>query len=257
MSGRSADVTSTGGPSGPGTAASHDRPERWTILVVDDEPGIVDVLQLGLSADDVRVVAAGDVAGGLSAMERDRPDLVLLDVGLPGGDGFGLLRRIREISDVPVVMLTARGDVRDRVTGLESGADDYVAKPFDLEELVARVHAHLRRRRRDVAERSIPTPWVVGDLVLDPASRRARRGGRSLDLTAREFDLLAVLVGDPGRLHSKMAILEQVWGYAYDPNLVEVYVGYLRRKLGEPPMIETVRGHGYRIVAAPPAEDAS
>ncbi len=229
----------------------HDAPGPWKVLVVDDEPGIVDVLTLGLSAEDVRVVAAGDVARALAAMERERPDLVVLDVGLPGGDGFDVLRRIRETSDVPVVMLTARGDVRDRVTGLESGADDYVAKPFDLDELVARIRAHLRRRVIDLAERAPTGILVAGNLVLDVGLRRARRGEHPLDLTTREFDLLALLVAEPERVHTKAAILRRVWGYAYDPNLVEVYVGYLRRKLGEPQLIETVRGAGYRIVVAP------
>jgi len=226
----------------------------WTVLVVDDEPGIVDVLRLGLTGQDVRVVAAGDVAGGLSAMERERPDLIVLDVGLPGGDGFGLLRRIREASDVPVVMLTARGDVSDRVTGLESGADDYVAKPFALEELAARVRAHLRRRAIDRADRPPEGTLHAGDLTVDVGVRHASRHGMPLDLTAREFDLLTLLVNEPDRVHSKAAILERVWGYAHDPNLVEVYVGYLRRKLGDPPMIETVRGSGYRLHARLPGE---
>jgi DNA-binding response OmpR family regulator len=221
----------------------------WTVLAVDDEPGIVDVLRLGLTAEDVRVVTASDVAGGLAALEHDLPDLVILDVGLPGGDGFALLERIRETSDVPVLMLTARGEVQDRVQGLELGADDYVAKPFHLEELVARVRAHLRRRVLDRADRPLEGPLRAGDLTVDVAARRAERAGRPLDLTAREFELLALLVHEPHRVHSKAAILDQLWGYAYDPNLVEVYIGYLRRKLGPPALIETVRGAGYRLAA--------
>jgi DNA-binding response OmpR family regulator len=231
------------GPTGPATT--------WTVLAVDDEPGILEVLRLGLAGDDLRVVTARDVAGGLSALERETPDLVILDVGLPGGDGFSLLGRIRTSSDVPVIMLTARGEVADRVTGLELGADDYVAKPFHLEELVARVRAHLRRREVDRADRPATGVLRAGDVSLDVGTRRAERAGRRLELTAREFDLLALLVGEPERVHSKVSILERLWGYAYDPNLVEVYVGYLRRKLGPPPIIETVRGVGYRVAGEP------
>jgi DNA-binding response OmpR family regulator len=222
----------------------------WTVLAVDDEPGILDVLRLGLEAADLRVVTARDVGSGLAAVEREAPDLVILDVGLPGGDGFALLERVRASSDVPVVMLTARGDVADRVSGLELGADDYVAKPFHLEELVARVRAHLRRRSTDRAGASAGGVHRAGDLTIDLDARRAERGGRTLELTSREFDLLALLVEEPERVHSKAAILDRVWGYAYDPNLVEVYIGYLRRKLGNPPVIETVRGAGYRVAAA-------
>jgi DNA-binding response OmpR family regulator len=190
-------------------------------------------------------------------MADQAPDLVILDVGLPGGDGFSLLRRIRSTSDVPVVMLTARGDVADRVTGLELGADDYVPKPFHLEELVARVRAHLRRRATERAVRPATGLVRAGDLTLDLGARRADRGGRRLDLTTREFDLLAFLAHEPDRVHSKATILERLWGYAYDPNLVEVYVGYLRRKLGPPPIIATVRGSGYRLVTTDPPAPAA
>lgn len=216
-----------------------------TVLVVDDEPGILEILTLGLRGDDVTVRTARDVAGGLEAVRVGSIDLVVLDVGLPGGNGFTLLRRIREISDVPVVMLTARGEVEDRVRGLELGADDYVAKPFHLEELVARIRAHLRRRASGAtAETEV---LRSADVVLDVAGRRATRADRDLDLTAREFDLLRLLLAHHDEVLSKATILERLWGYAYDPNLVEVYVGYLRRKLGEPPLIATVRGVGYRL----------
>jgi two-component system, OmpR family, response regulator MprA len=220
-----------------------------TILVVDDEPGILEVLSLGLRSDDITVLTARDVAGGLRAVHSHSPDLIVLDVGLPGGDGFSLLRRIREVSDVPILMLTARDDVEDRVRGLELGADDYIAKPFHLEELMARVRAQLRRRALDRDDRS-PAPFLrSGDLTIDAAARRASRGPRELELTSREFDLFELLVRHRGEVLSKTRILEALWGYAYDPNLVEVYIGYLRRKLGEPPLLETVRGSGYRLAA--------
>jgi len=218
-----------------------------TILVVDDEPGILEVLSLGLRSDDIVVLTARDVAGGIRAVRSGSPDLIVLDVGLPGGDGFSLLRRIREVSDVPILMLTARDDVEDRVRGLELGADDYIAKPFHLEELTARVRAHLRRRALDRDERPASPVISSGDLTIDTAARRASRGPRTLDLTSREFDLFELFVRHRGEVLSKTRILEALWGYAYDPNLVEVYIGYLRRKLGEPPLLETVRGSGYRL----------
>jgi two-component system response regulator MprA len=220
---------------------------RSTILVVDDEPGILEVLSLGLRADDIVVLTARDVGGGIRAVRSESPDLIVLDVGLPGGDGFSLLRRIREVSDVPILMLTARDDVEDRVRGLELGADDYIAKPFHLEELTARVRAHLRRRALDHDVRPSAAVLRSGELTIDPAARQASRGSRTLELTSREFDLFELFVRHRGEVLSKARILEALWGYAYDPNLVEVYVGYLRRKLGDPPLLETVRGSGYRL----------
>jgi two-component system response regulator MprA len=225
-------------------------PPRSTILVVDDEPGILEVLSLGLRSEDLEVLTARDVAGGLRAVRSGAPDLIVLDVGLPGGDGFSLLRRIREFSDVPILMLTARDDVEDRVRGLELGADDYIAKPFHLEELTARVRAQLRRRALNRDDRS-PAPLLrSGELTIDSGARRASRGSRELELTSREFDLFDLFVRHRGEVLSKTRILEELWGYAYDPNLVEVYIGYLRRKLGEPPLLETIRGSGYRLAAS-------
>jgi DNA-binding response OmpR family regulator len=231
------------------------RTGRAVVLVVDDEPGMLEVLSLGLAADDLEIRTARDVAGGLLAVHSAAPDLVILDVGLPGGDGFALLGRIREESDVPVIMLTARGDVTDRVRGLELGADDYVATPFHLEELAARVRAHLRRRALDRGNEATAAHLRCGDIELDATAHQATRAGRRLELTAREFDLLELLLRHAGEVLAKATILERLWGYAYDPNLVEVYVGYLRRKLGEPQAIETVRGAGYRI--GPGSQDRS
>jgi DNA-binding response OmpR family regulator len=215
-----------------------------TIAVIDDEPGIVDFVDLGLRHEGYEVRSAGSVAAGLELIRRERPDLVILDVGLPDGDGFDLLKRLRAESDVPVVMLTARGDLDERVRGLELGADDYIAKPFHMAELLARVRAHLRRRG---ARTSPDATLRFADLVLDPPTRRVTRAGREIALTAREFELLELLMRHAGQVLSKDSILDLLWGYAFDDNLVEVYVSYLRRKLGEPTIIHTLRGAGYSL----------
>jgi DNA-binding response OmpR family regulator len=216
------------------------------VVFVDDEPGIVDFVSMGLAQEGIAVVAATNAVAGLRAVRAKRPDLVIVDVGLPDGDGFDLLAQIRSESDVPVIMLTARGDVEDRVRGLDLGADDYVAKPFHFAELLARVRAHLRRQA-SAEERALASMLRVGDLSLDPRTRDVRRGERSIELTAREFELLELFLREPGRVMSKESILDHLWGYAFDDNLVEVYVGYLRRKLGEPQLIHTLRGAGYTL----------
>ena len=209
------------------------------VLVIDDEPGIVDFVELGLRQEGFEVASASTGAVGLHLVRTDRPDVVILDVGLPDADGFEVLTIIRSESDVPVIMLTARGELEDRVRGLELGADDYIAKPFHFAELLARVRAHLRRRtpRGEVLR--------VGDLALDPKRHAVTRGDRTVQLTAREYELLELLLRHHGQVLSKESILERLWGYAFDDNLVEVYVGYLRRKLGEPQLIQTLRGAGY------------
>lgn len=216
------------------------------VVIVDDEPGIVAFVEMGLAQEGIAVVAAATAAAGLRAVRAERPDLVIVDVGLPDADGFDLVARIRSESDVPVIMLTARGDVEDRVRGLDLGADDYVAKPFHFAELLARVRAHLRRQAT-ADERASASVLRVADLSLDPRTRHVLRGERSIDLTAREFELLELFLGEPGRVLSKESILDRLWGYAFDDNLVEVYVGYLRRKLGEPQLIHTLRGAGYTL----------
>ena len=216
------------------------------ILVVDDEPGILDFIELGLRAEGYRVRAATSAEAALEAVRADPPHAVILDVGLPGRDGFEVLRSIRAESDVPVVMLTARGDVEDRVRGLELGADDYIAKPFHFEELLARLRAHLRRR--------LPRAEVVrvADVELDPRSHSVTRAGRAVALTPREYELLELFLRHPGEVLSKHTILDRLWGYDFDDNLVEVYVGYLRRKLGEPALVETIRGTGYVLRSSAP-----
>jgi len=215
-----------------------------TVVVIDDEPGIIDFVELGLRHEGWTVTSAGDGAAGLKLIRSARPDVVLLDVGLPDVDGFEILRRLRGESDVPVIMLTARGNVDDRVRGLDLGADDYVAKPFRLEELLARVRAQVRRHR--ALPVSDPTLRFV-DLVLDPVTRDVFRGGVPVSLTAREYELLELLLRHPRQVFSKETILDRLWGYAFDDNLVEVYVGHLRRKLGEPQLIHTLRGMGYSL----------
>jgi DNA-binding response OmpR family regulator len=209
------------------------------VLFVDDEPGIVDFVEIGLRHEGYRVIASATGAGGLDRLRSDGPDVVILDVGLPDGDGFDVLAALRRESDVPVIMLTARDQLEDRVRGLELGADDYIAKPFHFAELLARIRAHLRRRApRDGAVR-------VGDLALDPRRHSVTRGERVVQLSPRESELLELFLRHPGEVLSKNSILDRLWGYAFDDNLVEVYVGYLRRKLGEPPVIHTLRGAGY------------
>jgi DNA-binding response OmpR family regulator len=222
------------------------RTDSPRVVIIDDEPGIVGFVEMGLGQEGIAVVAAASAAAGLRAVRAERPDLVIVDVGLPDSDGFDLLARIRSESDVPIIMLTARGDVEDRVRGLDLGADDYVAKPFHFAELLARVRAHLRRQGT-AEERASASVLRVADLSLDPRTRDVRRGERSIELTAREFELLELFLREPGRVMSKESILDHLWGYAFDDNLVEVYVGYLRRKLGEPQLIQTLRGAGYTL----------
>ena len=209
------------------------------VLVIDDEPGIVGFVELGLRQEGYRVASASTGAAGLDLFRAHRPEAVILDVGLPDADGFDILAAIRAESDVPIVMLTARGELEDRVRGLDLGADDYIAKPFHFAELLARVRAHLRRR--------VPPNEVVrvGDVALDPRTHVVTRQDRPIQLTPREYELLELFLRHPGEVLSKEVILDRLWGYAFDDNLVEVYVGYLRRKLGEPPVVETLRGAGY------------
>jgi two-component system response regulator MprA len=216
------------------------------VLVIDDEPGILDFLELGLGQEGYRVLVARSGGEGLAAVRDAGPDIVILDVGLPDGNGFALLPRIRDLTDVPVVMLTARGDLGDRVRGLDLGADDYIAKPFHVAELLARLRVQLRRRgpRHDVLR--------LADLALDPTGHAVTRGDRPIQLTTREYELLELFLRHPGEVLSKEAILDRLWGYAFDDNLVEVYVGYLRRKLGQPPLIETLRGAGYVLRESAP-----
>jgi DNA-binding response OmpR family regulator len=218
------------------------------VLVVEDTETIRVAVLSGLT--DAGYEVAGRVDG--EVLERDlatfRPDLVVLDVMLPGRDGFALLDVVRRHSDAGVVLLTARDGIEDRLRGLHSGADDYVVKPFVLAELVARVTAVLRRLGRT------PSTVQIGDLVLDASAGTVLRGGQPIELTATERRLLEHLASHRGRVLSKTQLLTSVWGYQdFDPNLVEVHISALRRKLGEPRLLHTVRGAGYVLrVGDPP-----
>ncbi len=226
------------------------RPVR-TILVVDDEPNIVELLRLYLEQEGFGVLAAGDGERALELLERHRPDLVILDLMLPRLDGFEVTRRIRRVSDVPILMLTARNEDVDSIVGLELGADDYVTKPFNPRALVARVKAVLRRS--DPGERRA-RPVEAGALRMDPSRREAHVGDRRLDLRPREFDLLIALAAEPGVVLSRDRLLEEVWGtdFAGETRTIDVHVAEVRRKLGDDgPAIETVRGIGYRLVPGP------
>jgi DNA-binding response OmpR family regulator len=219
------------------------------ILVVEDEPAIADFLRRGLQAEGYAVDCALDGVEGERRALSGEVDLVILDVMLPERDGMDVLDTIRARKPaLPVIMLTARGEVEDKVSALDSGANDYVTKPFSFDELSARVRAHLRS-----PEQGRATELSVAGIRLDFLTRRVERGGMPITLSAREFELLAYFMRHPGQVLSKQQILSAVWGYDFDPgtNVVEVYVGYLRRKLaayGGPAPIETLRSVGYRLV---------
>ena len=214
------------------------------VLVVDDDVKLVGLLERSLRFEGFDVTSVHSADEALAALREREPDLVLLDIGMPERDGIGVLREARLVSDVAVVMVTARDDVRDKVGALDLGADDYVAKPFDIDELVARMRAVLRRRGRAALSRlSFAEVWVDLDL------REAARDGRALSLTATEFDLLAYLLRHPRRVHTRQALHGAVWGYdnGGDSNVIDVHIGHLRRKLGEPPLIHTIRGVGFTL----------
>ena len=225
-----------------------------TILVVDDDPGIRELLASTLAFAGYRVVLAGDATGALAALRNDRPDAVLLDVMLPDTDGLDVLRLVRsQGDDTPILFLTARDAPEDRVAGLTSGADDYVTKPFTVAEVTARLHAVLRRSGRRGSE---PADDVLrcADLDLDVATKRVTRAGQDVELSPTEFRLLEYLLENQSRVVSKAQILDRVWHYDFggDVGVVEKFVSTLRRKIepvGAAPLITTVRGFGYRLRA--------
>jgi two-component system, OmpR family, alkaline phosphatase synthesis response regulator PhoP len=220
-----------------------------TILVVDDAPNIVELLRLYLEGAGYATVVATDGPAAVELHRKHRPDLVILDLMLPGMDGFEVCRAIRREADTPVLMLTARTDEVDAIVGLELGADDYVTKPFNPRALVARVKAILRRTDGTVR---LGRPIEVGSLRIEPRRREVFVGERGVELRAREFDLLAALARDPGVVLSRESLLEDVWGtdYAGETRTVDVHVSELRKKLGrDGPTIESVRGIGYRLIA--------
>lgn len=223
------------------------------ILLVEDDPSIREVVTMGLRAAGFEVEAAADGEAGLARWRATAPDLVLLDVMLPRLDGYEVCRAIRRESTTPVVMLTARGDTIDVVVGLESGADDYVRKPFEMPELVARVRAALRRRRAEPGEGEAAI-LRLGPLRIDTGGRTVDRDGTEVALTRTEFDLLVELARHPGQVFTREVLLDRVWGYDYlgDSRLVDVAVGRLRAKVerdpAAPQLIATVRGAGYKAV---------
>lgn len=214
------------------------------ILVVDDDRRLRDMLRRALEAEGFDVDTAEDGGRALAAISSRAFDLVVLDILMPGVDGLGVARRLRQRGDpTPILMLTARDGVPDRVSGLDAGADDYLVKPFALDELTARVRALLRRASGEAGEL-----LRFADLKLDPRTREVDRAGRSIDLTAKEFELLEFFLHEPKIVHDRYRILEEVWGGEdVASNVLEVYVGYLRRKLGDPQLIHTVRGIGYSL----------
>jgi two-component system response regulator MprA len=225
-----------------------------TILVVDDEQGILDFTELGLKYEGFEVLTANNGTKGLELALQEKPDLVVLDVMLPGINGMELCRRLRTFDDVPIIMLTAKDEVGDRIQGLNLGADDYLTKPFSFQELVARVRAVLRRKGKtgnDKASAADGKPMEAqlefNDVSLDPTSHEVRRNNQPVELTLREYELLLLFMRHPRQVLSREVIIEKVWGFDFvgDDNIIEVYVRYLRQKLGEPSPIQTIRGVGY------------
>jgi two-component system response regulator MprA len=218
---------------------------RERVLVIEDEERILQLLRRGLAYEGYRVETAPDGASGLSMARETPPDLVILDWMLPGIDGLEVCRRLRAAGNVPILMLTAKDAVADRVQGLDSGADDYLVKPFEFDELLARIRALLRRARPEGSEM-----LAFGDLRLDTGTHQGYRGERSFDLTAKEYELLELFLHHPRQVLTREVIYDRVWGYDFggESNIIEVYVRYLRQKTeaeGEPRLIHTVRGVGY------------
>jgi two-component system response regulator MprA len=218
------------------------------ILLIEDDLDIADFVRRGLIYKDYEVDVAHDGEAGLAAARDQPPDLVLLDLMIPKIDGVEVCRRIRAASSIPIIILTARDSVDDKIRGLDAGADDYVTKPFSFDELLARVRAALRRHEPE------DEVMHIGDLTIHPASRGVSRAGRDIELTAREYDLLLFLARNAGKVMDRNTIFERVWGYSFDveSDTIKVYIRYLRRKLnaeGEPDLIHAVRGVGYMLKA--------
>jgi DNA-binding response OmpR family regulator len=225
------------------------------ILVVEDEPRVADFIRSGLTAEQFTVDVAATAAAAIECVQSTIYDVLFLDIKLPDADGFDVCRDVRAQGvTTPILMLSARNLVEDRVHGLETGADDYLTKPFDYTELSARVRALIRRRRDHVL-----TPLRVSDLTLDPVTRVVRRGDRRLDLTTKEFELLEYLMRHAGQVVTRPMIAEHVWDFTWDrlTNVIDVFINHLRRKIeitGEPRLVHAIRGTGY-VIREPDASD--
>ena len=218
------------------------------VLTVDDEPSLTELLAMAMRYEGWEVTTAATGNDAVRAARAIKPDAIVLDMMLPDFDGLEVMRRIRtEQPDVPVIFLTAKDGVADRITGLTAGGDDYVTKPFSLEEVIARLRGLLRRSGATTVQPD--TQLVVGDLILDEDSHEVTRAGENINLTATEFELLRYLMRNPKRVLSKAQILDRVWNYDFggQANVVELYISYLRKKIdaGRAPMIHTMRGAGY------------
>jgi DNA-binding response OmpR family regulator len=217
-----------------------------TALIVDDEPQIVDFLQLGFTYEGFNVQVATTGPEAVQAAMTHHPDIIILDIMLPGLDGIEVTRQLRKTNDAPIIMLTAKGDIDDRVSGLDVGADDYVTKPFAFKELMARVRAVMRRHGNEFAD-----ILTFHGVTLDRGTRIVTYNGQAIDLTPREFDLLALFLMHPRQVLTRDIILSRVWGYDYygDDNIIEVYIRHLREKLNDNPphLLQTVRGIGYTL----------
>ncbi len=225
-----------------------------TILIADDEASIRDLTRLYLEKDGYRVVSAANGAEALAQVREHTPDLLVLDLMMPEVDGWEVCRRVRTESDLPIIMLTARDQDIDKIVGLEMGADDYMTKPFNPRELVARVRALLRRVNSGKPQSD--RPRQVGNVLVDPSSREVTVAGQPVTLRAKEFDLLVSLADHPNQVLSRDQLLDLVWGYEYygETRTVDVHIAHLREKLaGSDAQIETVWGRGYKLVEAPPA----
>lgn len=231
-----------------------------TILVVDDEPNIVELNRMYLEGAGYRVITARTGAEALARVQNDNPDLLVLDLMLPGTDGWEVCREVRRTRQTPIIMLTARAEDIDRILGLELGADDYVTKPYNPRELVARVRAVLRRTN-PTQETTATTPLLtLGNVTLDPARRTVQVGAAPVNLRAKEFDLLQYLMENPDIVHSRERLLTQVWGYDFagETRTVDVHVAALRRELRDSNVaLETVWGIGYKLVGPPPSDAQS
>ena len=218
-----------------------------SILIAEDEPRIASFIEKGLKAKGFTTAIASDATEVVQMVFNDSFDLLLLDLGLPEKDGLVVLEELRgQGADLPIIILTARDDINDKIAGLEGGADDYVTKPFRFEELVARINLRLRSNQTSSTTKN--TVLQLGQIVLDLRTRKVEYKGKQVELPAKEFTLLETLMMHPGQVMTREQLLDRVWGYDYDPgsNIVDVYIGYLRKKLSSE-AIETVRGVGYRL----------